>query len=58
MICQAIDQVTRRSIHKRSYDSSRTYAGRTTSIPQRLLFTKHGAPTTGVNMSARAYAGL
>ena len=33
---------TRRSIHKRSYDSSRTYAGRTTSILHRLLFTKHG----------------
>ena len=42
---------TWRSIHERSYDSSPTYAGRTTLIPYHLLFTKHGAPTNGVNMS-------
>jgi len=36
---------------KIAYNSSSTYAGRTTSIPHRLLFTKHGAPMTGVNMS-------
>ena len=41
-----------RSIHERSYDSCPTYTGRTTSIPHHLLFTKHGAPTNSVNMSA------
>jgi len=39
-----------RSIHERSCDSFPTYASRTISIPHRLLFTKDGAPTTGVNM--------
>ena len=39
-----------RSIHERSYDSSPTYAGRTTSIPHHLLFTKNGTPTNGVNL--------
>ena len=41
-----------RSIYRRSYDCFPTYAGRTTSRPHRLLFTKRGACTTGVNMSA------
>ena len=40
-----------RLYHKRSYDSCRTYAGRTTSIERRYVFTKHVAPTTVVNMS-------
>jgi len=40
-----------RSIHKRSYDCFPTYASRTPSIPHRLLFTKDGARTIGVNMS-------
>ena len=45
---------TRRSIYERAYDSYPTCAGRTTSIPHHLLFTKNGAPTTcvylGVNL--------
>jgi len=49
--CASDDQRLRRSIHERSYDSYPTYTGRTPSIPHHLLFTIHGAPPTGVNMS-------
>jgi len=35
----------------RQFSYTYMYAGRTTLIPHHLLFTKHGAPTNGVNMS-------